>query len=208
MLAENEKHDSISCMEPIQASHIVVSDFCREGFFRNNPNISERTVLNRVHDAIDARQIRLPTEHRRDGHVWLVAINPDGFTSRVKKLQAGDYLLGRYRPRTEGEAPRKSVNVLVNDLSAGVPAVSVDVVLYSEDALCEDPMHIREEGVDFEIVAILAKSCEGDEPMDTDTLLHNHFMSSGGTATGMNDAEFVAALKRSFEYWKQHARIH
>jgi hypothetical protein len=42
-------------------------------------------------------------------------------------------------------------------------------------------------------------------PIDPMTLMHNHFGSSGGTATNMTDAELVAALRTSFMWWKDKA---
>ena len=36
-------------------------------------------------------------------------------------------------------------------------------------------------------------------------LMHNHFGSSGGTATNLNDGDFVDTLRHSFQFWRDKA---
>jgi len=64
---------------------------------------------------------------------------------------------------------------------------------------------------DWEIVSINATPTGESEPMTVGTLLANHFhvegSNDGGTSTGMTDAELVAALRVSHEYWKDKAKV-
>ena len=43
--------------------------------------------------------------------------------------------------------------------------------------------------------------------MSVGTMLANHFQFSGGTETKMSDAKFIAALRKSAEYWKDKALV-
>jgi len=139
----------------------------------------------------------------REGCV-LVPIPPDGCFSSVVLLQEGDKLEGCYVPRREGEAPRKQVYVV------GAPkttAQSVEVVLYSRETLAEDPTEpVVDE--DWSIISVNASPLPPGEsmPMPAGPRMANHFhqegSNDGGTSTGMTDAEFVAALRVSFEFWK------
>lgn len=180
-------------------ANIQLGEHARQTFLSKNPQFTEDDLRTRVSAArLNARK------GYRDG-VWLVSIDPTGFKRRVRMLVDGDYLFGKFRPRVKGEQPRKKVGVLhVGELP---DAVAVDAVLYSRATLEEGGDKV-EEGVDYEIVTFLAKDSQEDEPMDTETLLHNHFLSDGGTSTKMSDSEFVAALRKSHEYWKNRAHIH
>lgn len=181
---------------------IIIGEFVRQNFLSKNTEVSEAEVLRRVEEAC-GRVYNNTRAGYRDG-VVLVSIDPTGFKSRVVELKDGDYLFGKFQKRREGETPRKKVGVLRNE---SLPdAKFVDVVLYSAAVLREDPLNVIDDDVDYEIVAVLAKDIE-DEPIETEVLMHNHFGSDGGTATGMSDAEFVAALRKSFSYWKNRAFI-
>ncbi len=181
---------------------IVVGDFLRETFLSKNPQITEDDLLLRTNLAFySAGGVR---DGYRDGVLLVSLGDVSGFKRRVRKLEKGDYLFGKYVPRVEGETPRKKVGVLhVGDLP---DAKAVDVVLYHKDVLNEtEPM---ERYYDYEIVAVLGKESHADEPMDTETLMHNHFKSDGGSDTKMTNDEFVEALRKSHEYWKDKAHIH
>jgi hypothetical protein len=155
--------------------------------------ISDAELLQRVNDALQQRQQKAGY---RDG-VILVPINPNGFFSSVIRLQNGDKLHGEYKSRREGEMPRIGMYATGNKM----PAQSVDVVLYSHEVLGAD----ASTEATWEIVSVNASPEEGEAPIQPNTLMHNHFGSDGGTATNMTNDEFVAALKVSFEYWKDKA---
>ena len=63
---------------------------------------------------------------------------------------------------------------------------------------------------EWEIISNNAPPTEEPEPMSVGTLLANHFhvegSNDGGTSTGMSDAELVAALRKSFTYWRDKAQ--
>lgn len=139
----------------------------------------------------------------RDG-VVLVPVAPNRFLSATVTLKPGAQLRGAFESRREGEAPRKTMRAVGGDK---VPAKHVDLVLYRQDVLAESEIRFLDEQSDdtWEIVSINARPTDEPEPIHPDTLLHNHFGSSGGTATNMKDAEFVEALRQSFEYWSDKA---
>jgi len=125
-----------------------------------------------------------------------------GFFTGVCVLKDGDMLIGSYEPRRKGEDPRKSTCVIG---AKKLPAKKVDVILYHRDVLCEDPTH--ESLAEWEIVSINCSPVEGEIPIEPNVLLHNHFGSTGGTATGMTDSELVDQLRKSFEWWKDKAFV-
>ena len=139
----------------------------------------------------------------RDG-VCLVPVPPEKFYTSTVQLQEGDELEGVYAPRQPGEAPRKQV---WKKNGEKLPAKSVELVLYRHDVLLEGNEASCD--ADWEIISINAHpEVEADVPMPTGTLMANHFVDSGGTTTHMTDQEFVAALKKSYFYWrdKLHCR--
>jgi hypothetical protein len=151
----------------------------------------------------------LGTDKDKQGYkpgVREVSVLPAGFFSGTVLLKGGEKLVGAYKPRREGEAPRKQVGVVGGEKA---PAKAVTIILYSHETLAENDEHSCD--ADFEIVSINATSVEGDEPMTVGTLLANHFhvegSNDGGTSTGMTDSELVAALQVSFEYWKDKANV-
>lgn len=181
---------------------IAIGKFLRETFLAKNPQFSEEDLIERVQlGYLSAGCVR---PGYRDGVLLVNLPNVSGFKRRVRELVPGDYLFGKFQSRVEGEAPRKKVAVLnVGELP---DAQFVDAVLYRRDVLEEDgPV---EHDADYEIVTFLGKDTPYDEPMDVETLLHNHFLSDGGTSTKMSNDEFVEALRKSHEYWKNRAHIH
>lgn len=141
----------------------------------------------------------------RDGvvlaHVPATAV--ERFRSGVVMLESGDRLVGSYEPRREGEEPRKHVGVGASGGSK-IPCKAVDIVLYRRDVLGDDVTH---EDSAWEIVSVNGRPTEGEQPMAPETLIANHFEMDGGTATGMSDSEFVAALRASVMYWKDKAMM-
>lgn len=136
----------------------------------------------------------------RDGVVLVPLRDVSGFQSGVVTLVEGDTLVGKYEARLDGEEPRKSTSV---EGGEKLPCKGVEVVLYRADVLAEDPTHVPKG--DWEIVSVNGNPCEGPMPIAPMTLLHNHFGSTGGTDTGLSDADLVAQLRESFEFWKDKA---
>jgi len=138
----------------------------------------------------------------REG-VILVPVKPTGFFSSVVKLEEGDTLTGVYEARREGEKPRKAVTASGR---SKMPAQAVDVVLYSSKVLAEDEDNELPVGDDsWEVISINASPDLSDPPINPTVLMHNHFGSSGGTQTNLNDEDFVAMLRESFVYWSDKA---
>lgn len=140
----------------------------------------------------------------RDG-VVLVPVPAEGFFSAVVTLDEHDILVGGFEARQPGEEPRKVVRV---DPGAGhgkESAKHVDIVLYRHDVLAEN--NEQSSDAEWEIISVNARITDEEMPMDPDTLMYNHFELSGGTATGMSDSEFVAALRKSFTYWRDKAMV-
>ena len=157
-------------------------------------NLFDDTLIDRVRASWDLR-----TPGYRDG-VVLVPVPPEGFFTSIVTLKKGDKLTGGFVARVPGEEPRKVVT-----LDATVPkaeAALVDVVLYRDDVLAEDG---DQTGHEWNIVSVNAYPSHEQAPMHPDTLIANHFHLSGGTKTGMSDAEFVVALGKSVLYWKDKA---
>ncbi len=147
----------------------------------------------------------------RDG-VLIVPVAPEGFLSAVVTLQDGDKLAGEFKARRAGEAPRQHVGLAVpeeNRVAHKSPALKVDVILYASSVLAEDGGSNELPPVDgnWEIISINASMCEGDEPIAPMTLLHNHFGSSGGTATNMTPEQLEDALRVSFDFWKNKTML-
>jgi hypothetical protein len=140
----------------------------------------------------------------RDGVVLVhvPATEAARFRSGVVMLKSGDRLVGSYEPRREGEEPRKHVSVEAG--GSKIPCKAVDIVLYRRDVLGDDVTH---EDSEWEIVSVNGRPTEGAQPMAPETLIANHFEMDGGTATGMSDIEFVAALRASVMYWKDKAMM-
>jgi hypothetical protein len=156
----------------------------------------------------------------RDG-VLIVPVAPYGFRTGLVTLQEGDELVGRYEARRPGEEPRKSVyarrvketlhstsdecDVWLEESRDKLPAHAVEIILYRHDVLAEDGD--AETDADWEIISVNARMTLGEAPIAPMTLMHNHFGSDGGTATNMTPEEFEAAMRQSFEFWKDKAML-
>lgn len=140
---------------------------------------------------------------RKDGYrdgVILVPVEPEGFFSGIVQLQEGDKLVGEYKARRPGEDPRKSSYSLTGKK---IPAKSVWIVLYNHDVLIEK--NENESDAEWEVVSVNASPTEDEPPIPTGALIANHLGLSGGTDTKMSDADFVALLRKSVEFWKDKA---
>lgn len=134
----------------------------------------------------------------RDG-VVLVPIGVDGFRARMVVLKQGVKFQGVYQSRFGDELPRKEIRALPGSMAA--PVLAVSAILYSREALLENNEG-SDLSADWEVVAFQARLSEGEQPMPPETLMANHFQDEGGTATGMSPAEFEAALKESYFFWR------
>jgi len=145
-------------------------------------------------------------QHAKPGYkqgVILIRVPPSGFFSSMVELKEGDKLIGEYAPRHKGEFPRKTLGV---DSRNKLPAISVDIVLYSSAVLAEDgDNHLPVHEDNWEIISINASMTYGTVPIHPMVLMHNHFGSSGGTATGLNDTDFADMLRHSFHFWRDKA---
>lgn len=146
--------------------------------------------------------------------VCLVPVPPEGWFTGTVPLKVGMSLKATYEPRKEGEKPRMHIglappvktwpdgHISYDYEGAKAPAVAVDVVLYSSLVLAEDgDNELEAEEGNWEILSLNPRLSVEDEPIPPGTLMANHFHEDGGTATGMTDAEFVAALRVSRAYW-------
>ena len=140
----------------------------------------------------------------RDG-VLEVIIDPTGILSGVAILADGVELVGAYKPRRPGETPRKEIRAKG---ASKMPAATASIILYRADVLAEGGDNtLPADGGGWEIISLNASPVEGDMPIDPMVLMHNHFGSDGGTATGLSDSEFVALLRKGFEFWKNKAMV-
>ena len=135
--------------------------------------------------------------------VILVCVPPDRFFSSMVELKDGDLLVGEFTPRRKGEAPRKTLGVPGRNK---LPAVKVDLVLYSSKVLAENEDNdLPAIDDNWEIISINASSTIGDTPINPMVLMHNHFGSTGGTETNLSDGDFVDVLRQSFQFWRNKA---
>jgi hypothetical protein len=162
--------------------------------------ISEYDFLERIYNSINAKTF---SQGYREGVIvlHLNEVNPEEFWTGQVVLEEGDCLVGTYKARAPGEEPRKTLNVLRDEGKQSAKAV--DVILYHHDVLLENKENDTD--CDWEIVSVNARPTLEPEPIDPETLMHNHFGSSGGTATNMTAEEFEVQMKESFLYWKDKA---
>ena len=175
--------------------NIYLTNFARNRHTPEGPlshcELSEEVFMKRVHDNFDKW-----VPGYRDG-VRLIPVETDGFYTSILQLQEGDLLVGEYTRRKENEDPRKHHYAAKRNK---LPAKSVMIVVYHYDVLAED--NEQECDAEWQIVSINASPTIEETPITTGTLISNHLQLSGGTSTKMTDAEFVALLRKSIEFWK------
>ena len=175
-------------------SKVIVNDFALRQT-ANSPFSHFEGSWDEVCSLVEANLHRAKQGYRE--HVMLVPVPATGFKSGVVQLTEGCEMVATFTARRAGEEPRKTVAA-----KGGVKsdAAFVEVVCYHSSILDGDA-----KGEDcWEIISVNASAVE-NEPIPTETLLYNHFMGSGGTATGYTPEEFIAALHRSWSYWKDKA---
>ncbi len=183
---------------------IHLNSFCSNRQTEDSPlthwEISNTRLVELAEAELEAGR---PKAGYRDG-VVLVSVDPAGFKTGVVELNDGDQLVGEYKSRREGETPRISVYVAGGKgtiLEKGKQnAKMVEVVLYRNDVLAEN--NENETDAEWEIVSVNGHPTPEPAPIAPNTLMHNHFGSDGGSNTNMTAEEFEAAMKESFEYWK------
>lgn len=189
---------------------VGVNDFCRN-HHRLGTEFTEFLALTSEGEqdwGVLVELVRANFERRRPGYrpgVFLVPV-PAGegiFTTPVVDITPDDLFVTVYRPRREGETPRKAskvarVNALGEERTPS-PAKYVDVVLYSREVLEENDEDRT--GCDWDIITILGKLTEEDQPMTPGTLMSNHFGLDGGSDTKMDAVAFEAALRKSVTFW-------
>ena len=137
--------------------------------------------------------------------VLYVPLDPEKYRTAVRVLEDGAELYGRFKVREgqEGkEEPRKSFRTCIQ---GGDDAKVAYAVLYSSAKLEEQHRQLEPVEGNWELISINASPVEGEMPIHPETLMHNHFGSSGGSATGMSDEEFLKQLRESFDWWKDKA---
>jgi hypothetical protein len=136
-----------------------------------------------------------PMVHTENGEIGVC-------TDDVIELHPDDVIVGQFTPRVEGEEPRVKTFVV----REGNPPLAkyVDVVIYSRETLQEggEP----HTGEDWDIIAVLGRPTLEHVPMDPNTMLSNHYQVSGGTSTHWSAEEFEQELRKSFLFWRKHAR--
>lgn len=143
------------------------------------------------------------TNGYRNG-VWLVEIPSLGWKTRIVTLKGGERLSLGFKPRVEGEEPRKTqAQVEVPSRDALPYAGSVWAVLYHRDVLLEDEVVLEPETL--QLVTVLANPDWRQVPMNPETLLANHYKLDGGTSTQMSAEEFEKKLRESLLYWRDKA---
>ena len=109
-------------------------------------------------------------------------------------------------PRKDGELPRKSFCLDSREAieNRKLPAQSVEIILYSKEALAEGG---EEAEFGWNIISINASPSKEKTPQNPTTLMANHFHDDGGTNTGMDDTTFVDTLREAYFFWKDKTFI-
>jgi len=116
------------------------------------------------------------------------------FRSAIVKLNEDSRLTANYAPRRKDEDPF----IRVSAKAEKQIAKRASVVLYRHDVLEEN--NERETDAEWEIVAIKARTSEGEEPMDPYTMARNFLHLKGGTKGDFTAEQFA----KSIVYWNNH----
>ena len=125
------------------------------------------------------------------------------FFTPLRELVPGDNLIGGFEPRIPGESPRKWIGV------RGEKSVAkyCKVIAYSSTLLAETNQNdYPPENNVYELITIIA-GLDKDEPISPETLMHNYFLSDGGTNTQMTPEEFLSQIEESFTYFKNKIQV-
>lgn len=183
-------------MHTMSVPKIIISPFCQE----RDQSYCE-IPLGDLLPEIEANFHRSRPGYREG--VILVPLHPKNFKGVIRTLQPGDFLIGKYESRTPGETPRKTIK---SPCLRPDPITAVDAVLYSRTTL-QEGNECSDLSADYEVITLLAKIDQAEQPMPPETLMANHFLDDGGTATNMSPEEFETALKKSYEFWRGRALV-
>ena len=126
----------------------------------------------------------------REG-VYLVPVPIEGFVSGIVPLETATEIYARCEARRDGEAPV----LVVTAVGPRLEVTSVDIVVYSKEALGDDVSHWDSE---FEIVSINA-GCGA--PQDPISMARNSLEQEGGTKTDYPPEAWAASV----DFWSKHA---
>lgn len=129
----------------------------------------------------------------KDG-VVLVPVPPDRFKSGVVELTSETKLKTTFEPRREGE------DHYLQTVAIGAPktpAKFVEIAVYSHATLLARNEQSTDK--DWEVVTILARATEGEEPMTPMTMARNMLGLTGGTSATYTAEEFARAIV----YWSK-----
>jgi hypothetical protein len=116
------------------------------------------------------------------------------FRSAVVNLTEDTEMQAAYAPRRPGEDPF----IRVSAKAEKQVAKYAQVVLYRHDVLEEN--NERETDAEWEIIAIIARTSEEEQPMDPYTIARNFLHLKGGTKGDFTAEDFA----KSIVYWNQH----
>lgn len=139
----------------------------------------------------------------REG-VMLVRVPSEGFMAAEIEIPSDTFgypkVWAKNETRREGEDPRVSIRADADKQ----PAKSTYLVFYANQVLAEDGDNSSDE--DYELISINGSDVERDAdfrpPLDPFVLLHNHFGSTGGTQTNMDDGQLLEELKNGVTYFR------
>tara|TARA_Y100001970_G_C14228245_1_gene856989 strand:- start:1772 stop:2356 length:585 start_codon:yes stop_codon:yes gene_type:complete len=188
------------------ANTVHVSNYIRRQTEESKFSHTSRT-WDQVADEVKAN-IEKGTPSKFQPRALEVPINPSDCYTSVTTLVQGQSMQASFESRFKGEAPRKTISAIreFDTDPDKMEAKSAFVVIYPSTLLAEDGQNELEpvEG-NWEMISLNASPTIEATPIAPDTLMHNHFGSDGGTATGLSDADFVSALRESFTFWKDKA---
>jgi Protein of unknown function (DUF3228) len=116
------------------------------------------------------------------------------FRSAVVNLTEDTEMQAAYAPRRPGEDPF----IRVSAKAEKQVAKYAQVVLYRHDVLVEN--NEAETDAEWEIVAIIARTSEEEQPMDPYTMARNFLHLKGGTKGDFTAEDFA----KSIVYWNNH----
>ena len=129
--------------------------------------------------------------------VVLVPVPAEGFYSGVTEITEDTNLSATFKARRKGEAP------FINIRASGekIPAVIVEVVLYSAGVLAENDESTTE--AEWEVISINARVTVEEEPLSPMAMARNFLEFTGGTKAEYTPQEFAESIL----YWSNKALV-
>lgn len=181
----------------MNATTIAYNSFALRQFINNNPTFSFVDLIPADFlDVVKAVSRSAWKPGFREG-VFLIPL--DGFQTAgvftcIRPIQEGDVQQQVATARREGE---DVVWASVGE-KTWIPAVHVDVVVYSREALAEGGDNSTE--ADFEVVSINASPVAGEIPQHPVSVARNSVGATGGTQTTYPPEVWAQAVW----FWAQH----